>query len=227
MSLAASYRRIAPFYDAIVALPLAGARRASLRHLPAAGRCRVLLSGVGTGLDLAHLPASHQYVGTDLVAAMLERARPRARKLDCALLRADSMRLPFADESFDAVVLHLVVAIVSRPEAVLAEAARVLQPGGRLLVLDKFLPRARRARLRRWLSPVAARIATRLDVVFEDVLQQVPGLEIESDEPALAGGWFRSLVLRKTRVAALSALGLIVAWAALPLAFGHFIVAPL
>jgi ubiquinone/menaquinone biosynthesis C-methylase UbiE len=163
-----------------------------------------LLSGVGTGLDLPYLPDGHRYVATDLVPAMLARARSRQEKLNIAWARADSMRLPFAAERFDVVVLHLIVAVVAHPVAVLAEAARVTRTDGMVLVLDKFLESGRHAPVRRWLSPFAARIATRLDVVFEDVLAEVPQLAVLQDEPALAGGWFRHLVLRK-RLAAVRA----------------------
>jgi hypothetical protein len=52
--------------------------------------------------------------------------------------------------------------------------------------------------VRRALNAVTRRLATRLDVVLEPLLAQVGGLEVESDTPALAGGWFRSVVLRKT-----------------------------
>ena len=89
-------------------------------------------------------------------------------------------------------------AVVERPEAVLAEAARVTRRGGTLLVLDKFLTDARAAPLRRLLSPLAGRIATRLDVVFDDVLAEVPELSVLSNEPAAAAGWFRRIVLRKS-----------------------------
>lgn len=184
-------------YDWFVAAPLAQARRASLAAIPAAGRLRILIDAVGTGLDLAWLPPSHCYIGTDLVEAMLARARPRARALNCALVRADSMRLPFPAESFDMAVLHLIVAVVPEPAAVLAEAARVTRTGGALLVLDKFLQPGQAAPLRRLLNPLSARIATRLDVVFEEVIAQVAGLRVESDEPAAAGGWFRRIVLKK------------------------------
>jgi phosphatidylethanolamine/phosphatidyl-N-methylethanolamine N-methyltransferase len=197
VTLATSYRWIAPFYDWVVAAPLAAARRASLAHIPHSGQLRILVSGVGTGLDLPHLPACHRYVGADLVEAMLMRAGARTQGLDCELVRADGMRLPFGSERFDIVVLHLIVAVVERPVAVLAEAARVTRRGGTLLVLDKFLADAGRAPLRRWLSPLAGRIATRLDVVFEDVLAQVPELSVASDEPAAVAGWFRRIVLRK------------------------------
>ena len=72
-----------------------------------------------------------------------------------------------------------------------------LKPGGQVLVFDKFLRRGQSAILRRLINPLMRRIATRLDVVFEDLLSEAPGLVLEHDQPALAGGWFRMIRLRK------------------------------
>ena len=72
---------------------------------------------------------------------------------------------------------------------------RLLKPGGEALILDKFLRRQQKAPLRRLLNPLARRIATRLDVVFEDLLDSEPGLALREDSPALAGGWFRRIRL--------------------------------
>lgn len=158
---------------------------------------RILVDGIGTGLDVALLPAAHRYVGLDLVPAMLDRARPRCAGRDIALVEGDSQCLPFSDDAFDAVIAHLIIAVVPDPVRALREIARVTRPGGFVLVFDKFLRRGRPSRVRRLLSPVAARIATRLDVVFEDVLALAPDLVVTADMPLLAGGWFRAITLRK------------------------------
>lgn len=197
MSLKTSYRFIAPFYDAVLERASAEARRRSLARLPLQPGGRILLSGAGTGLDFPFLPALHDYVALDLTAAMLARARGREGGLCMAWVRGDSMALPFAAASFDAVVLHLIVAVTSQPQHCLAEAARVLKPGGRILLFDKFLRRGQHALLRRAVSPLVARLATRLDVVFEDVLEHAPQLRLVSDEPVLARGWFRLIELQK------------------------------
>ncbi len=196
LSLRRSYRLIAPFYDLAVDQATRGMRKHSLNGLPSTPGT-ILLAGVGTGLDLPYLPAHHRYVGLDLTDAMLKRSLPRAGHLEFGAIQGDMHRLPFADASFDAVIAHLILAVVPQPALCLAEISRVLKPGGEALILDKFLRRQQKAPLRRLLNPLARRIATRLDVVFEDLLDVTPDLVLREDSPALAGGWFRRIRLRR------------------------------
>jgi ubiquinone/menaquinone biosynthesis C-methylase UbiE len=105
-------------------------------------------------------------------------------------------RLPFHNASFDTIVLHLILAVVPEPTLCLAEAVRVLKPGGELLVFDKFLRRGE-AGWKRLFNPLTRHVATRLDVVFEDVLEAVGGLDQMSNDAALAAGWFRLIRLQK------------------------------
>lgn len=192
-----SYSLIAPFYDLVIERPMREARRRSLAALTTGESQQVLISGVGTGLDMPLLPAAHRYTALDFNAAMLARARPRAGQLQVDFVLGDSMALPFPDAHFDCVVLHLITAVVPEPQRCLSEAARVLKPGGRIVLFDKFLQPGRPAPLRRLLTPLSRRIATRMDVVFEEILQGVPDLAVVSDVPLMAGGWFRAIVLRK------------------------------
>ncbi len=196
MSLKHTYTLIAPFYDAAIERATRAARKHSLSRLPEkAGK--VLLAGIGTGLDLPHLPAQHDYVGIDLNQAMLRRALPRAGQVDFVPVLGDSQSLPFADASFDAAVLHLILAVVPEPTSCLREIARILKPGGHVLIFDKFLRPGQHAPLRRLANPILRRLATRLDVVFEDTLSQTPALRLIHDQPALAGGWFRLIQLHR------------------------------
>jgi ubiquinone/menaquinone biosynthesis C-methylase UbiE len=194
-----SYSLIAPLYDLVIERPMREARKQSLRTLPTECCRHVLVSGVGTGLDLPLLPTPHRYTALDFNPAMLSRARPRGEKLNVEFVLGDSMELPFADGQFDHVVLHLIVAVVPEPQRCLSEAARVLKPGGTIILFDKFLQPQQSAPLRRLFNVITRRFATRMDVVFEDVLRAVPELEVVSDVPMLANGWFRGIVLRKSR----------------------------
>lgn len=208
-----SYTLIAPLYDLLLANASRGARQRSLAQLPAHPG-RLLFNGVGTGLDLPLLSGllqaagstgdtAGEWVGTDLTAAMLQRSLQASRNLPHGPLayraiQADAQQLPFADATFDHAVLHLILAVVPDPLRCLQETARVLRPGGSLLIFDKFLRPGQSAPLRRLLNPLARRLATRLDVVFEPLLAATPALVLEDDQAALAGGWFRQIRLRRT-----------------------------
>lgn len=192
-----SYSFIAPLYDLFIEGAMHQARKASLSALPEDEQKHVLISGVGTGLDLPLLPTLHRYTALDFNPAMLSHAVPRGEKLEVGFVLGDSMELPFAAAHFDHVVLHLIVAVVPEPKRCLAEAVRVLKPGGTIILFDKFLQPQQRAPLRRLFNVVTRRFATRMDVVFEELLRDLPELEIVSDVPAMANGWFRGIVLRK------------------------------
>jgi len=197
VSLKLSYTLLAPFYDLVAKPAFAAARRESLAQLPTAGGGEILLNGIGTGLDLQYLPPCHHYTALDLTRAMLTRALPRSGNLDISWIQGNSMALPFKSACFDYAVLHLILTVVPDTVLALKEAARVMKPGGSMLILDKFLQPGERAPLRRLLSPLAGSIATRTDVVFEEALAQIPELDVKSDQPALARGWFRRIRLEK------------------------------
>lgn len=198
MGLKQSYTVLAPIYDAIVSSATAPMRRDSLRALTTEDDDQILLAGFGTGLDIPYLPQNAEYFAMDLTAAMLARARQRLTPAHRIYLhRANVMQMPYADDSFDSVVLHLILAVVAEPHTVLAEAARVVKPGGRILILDKFLRPGQRAITRRLLNVMIRHIATRTDVVFEELLSHAPALQVISDEPCIAGGWFRRIQLQK------------------------------
>jgi len=197
MSLKGSYTLIAPIYDRVIARATRRARQINLAPLAQVPPGRILITGVGTGLDLPHLSPIHDYVGLDLTDAMLRRSLRQVRGHRYHAVQGSALDLPFEDGSFDHTVLHLILAVVPDPARAMGEALRVTRPGGNLFVFDKFLRPGQRAWLRRALTPVSGRIATRMDVVFEDLLRGAPATVLEHDEAALAGGWFRRLRLRK------------------------------
>ncbi|MCW5751809.1 MAG: metalloregulator ArsR/SmtB family transcription factor [Alphaproteobacteria bacterium] len=99
--------------------------------------------GTGTGRLLEILaPRIRRGVGIDLSREMLAFARSALEKVEarhCQVRHADMYSLPFASGSFDAVTIHQVLHFAEEPEVAVAEAARVLRPGGRLVLVD-FLP---------------------------------------------------------------------------------------
>lgn len=199
MALKHSYKLLAPIYDKMVANVLDAVRQTSLSRLQDTQHKSILINGIGTGLDIPYLPEA-DYTGSDITLAMLELAKDKSSQsnVPIELICADSQLLPFKDNYFDAIVMHLILAVVPKPELALKEACRVLKPGGKIYMLDKFIRPGQLAIFRRLMNIVLRHIATRTDVVFEKVLQQCEELTCLSDEPALAGGWLRLLELEKS-----------------------------
>lgn len=186
----ARYSAYAPVYDALIrrlGFVERGRQRAlELAELRAGER--VLIVAAGTGLDLPHLPAGVDIAAIDISAAMLARLAARSASVGAAVM--DAARLGFADASFDCVLLHLAIAVVPEPERTMREVARVLRPGGRISVFDKFLADYARASLARRAAGAATRlIATDLNRQLGPLLD-CGGLTLRHCEPVGLGGLF-------------------------------------
>ena len=137
-----TFRRQGADWDEMRALglPAADVEVLLLALLPPGRLGRVLDIGTGTGRLLELLaPRIGAGLGVDASRAMLALARVRladAAFAHCQFRLADMCALPLADASFDLVVLQMVLHYADAPELVLAEAARVLAPGGLLVVVD-------------------------------------------------------------------------------------------
>ena len=199
MALKHSYSLLSPIYDLAVRRPLDHVRKKSLARLQNVVGKDILINGIGTGLDLDYLPRGARYTGLDITPLMLRRAAKRAEQsgVEIQLECADSLNLPYRSETFDIIVMHLILAVVPDPARALQEAERVLRTNGSIYILDKFLRPGQIAPIRRTINTVSRHIATRTDVVFEDLLPDAAKLHVVSDDPALAGGWFRLIELAK------------------------------
>jgi phosphatidylethanolamine/phosphatidyl-N-methylethanolamine N-methyltransferase len=190
------YTLLAPLYDRVAGFR--PQRERSLALLDARPGERVLIDGCGTGTDLAFIPAGVEVTATDLTPAMVQRTRHRAlllgRTVDARVMDAQSLGFP--DATFDAVVLHLILAVVPDPVAAVREAARVLKPGGRAVVFDKWVrDDADPSMGRRAANLVASVVATEITRKLGP-LADAAGLRIKQRE-TIGRGFFSIALLRK------------------------------
>ena len=191
------YSAFAPLYDRVASFHRQ--RRRSIELLDARPGERVFISGAGTGADLEYLPHGVEVVTLDITPAMVARTRERAQALGRAVDArvGDAQALTFPDASFDAVILHLIVAVAPDGAKVVSEAARVLRPGGRVAILDKFVPDGERVSLVRRVANVVT------NALFSDVTRRLgpmlegTGLQVVHREPAALGGRFEIVLLKK------------------------------
>ena len=139
------FKRIAPEWDRIRSLHVdEGEVEAALLRLLPAGKVRDLLDvGTGTGRILRLFgPHVERAVGIDMSRDMLAFARANleaAGTANCQVRHGDMHQLPVPSASFDAVSVHLVMHYAEAPAEAVMEAARVLRPGGRIVIVD-FAP---------------------------------------------------------------------------------------
>ncbi len=136
------YDRVAPLYD-VLEFPFEKWRYRAIRpevFAPVAGARRLLDCAIGTGRNIPFYPATAQMTGFDLSPAMLARAGRRSSRLgrDVELVEADVLDLPFADGSFGAATATFLFCVLPDhvQERALREVARVVKPGGRIVLLE-------------------------------------------------------------------------------------------
>jgi ubiquinone/menaquinone biosynthesis C-methylase UbiE len=194
------YTLWAPAYDAIArAAGFDNARRQSIDRLRLAAGDRILIVGAGTGLDLDFLSPDVHVTAIDVTPAMLKQLERRAAEMNRSVTARimDARQLAFPDASFDAVVMHLILAVMPDPERGVSEAVRVLKPGGRIAVFDKFLRDQERPSLkRRLLNAIAKPLFSDLNRRLGPLIAGT-GLVIEHDEPVAFGGTYRVVTLAK------------------------------
>jgi len=102
---------------------------------------RVLDLAAGTGVSTAELArGGTRAVACDFSLGMLRAGRAARRRRRLPFVAGDAMHLPFADGTFDAVVISFGLRNVADPHAALRDMARVVRPGGRLVVCEFSRP---------------------------------------------------------------------------------------
>src|SRR3954464_10258709 len=162
-----AYARWAPVYDIVFGKVFDHGRQASIRAAERVGG-RILEVGVGTGISLPDYARSNRLVGIDISAPMLRRAQERVAEHGLSNVEAlavmDAKHLAFPDDAFDVIVAQYVITAVPDPEATLDEFARVLKPGGEIVLVNHIGAESGLRKLsEQAFAPVARRLGWRPD----------------------------------------------------------------
>src|SRR5262245_20210893 len=165
------YSLWAPVYDLVFGGVFEQGRRAVVAAVERVGG-RILEGGVGTGISLPYDSRTTRVFGIDLSQRMLSRARKRVSTLNLGQVEGlavmDAEELLFPDESFDVVTAQCVVNTVPHPEVALDEFARVLKPGGEIILLNRIgAETGTRLVFERLFQPIARRLGWRSDFPWE------------------------------------------------------------
>jgi phosphatidylethanolamine/phosphatidyl-N-methylethanolamine N-methyltransferase len=166
-----AYARWAPVYDLVFGAVFERGRHAAIAAAERVGG-RVLEVGVGTGISLPDYGRTTRLYGVDISEPMLRKARERVTELKLTNVEGlsvmDAADLSFPDGSFDVVVAQYVITTVPEPEAALDEFARVLRPGGEIVLMSRVgAEDGLRRTLERWFSPVACRLGWRSEFAWQ------------------------------------------------------------
>ena len=203
-----AYDRWAPIYDLVFGAVFRKGRSAAIVATNNIGG-RVLEVGVGTGISLPHYPSNLRIFGTDISEGMLRKARARVAALGLTnvegLAVMDAEKLEFPDSSFDVVMAQYVVTAVPNPEAALNEFARVLRPGGEIILLSRVSAEAGMRRfIEQRLQPVVRQLGFRTDFAWSRYAQwaaEARGMELVERRPIPPLGHFSLIRFRKIAAA--------------------------
>jgi phosphatidylethanolamine/phosphatidyl-N-methylethanolamine N-methyltransferase len=166
-----AYARWAPIYDVLCGPVFVNGRRAAANAACQVGG-RILEIDVGTGLSFDDYDGTTEITGIDISEPMITRARARAQSGRYPFVKElsvmDAHEMAYADASFDCVVGQFVITLVEESEHVLSECARVVQPGGQIILVNHlYSERGLAAAVERLLAQKARRLGLRPEFPFQ------------------------------------------------------------
>ncbi len=170
-----AYARWAPIYDALCGPFFLKGRRAAAAAARKPG-AKILELGVGTGLSFDDYGPENEVFGIDISEPMILKARERmatgAHPHVKEIRVMDAHHLEYPDATFDCVVAQFVITLVQDPERVLSECARVLKPGGEIILVNHFYSeRGVAAAVERWSARYVNSIGLRPDFPVSRLLK--------------------------------------------------------
>ena len=202
-----AYVRWAPIYDVLCGPVFLNGRRAAASAARAVGG-RILEIGVGTGLSFDDYDDSTVIAGIDMSEPMIARARERVETGRYPFVKEltvmDAHDLAYPDASFDCVVGQFVITLVEDPERVLSECARVVRPGGQIILVNHlYSERGPAAAVERLLAQKARKLGLRPEFPFERLAawaQEHGGAELVERRKVKPFGVYTLVRFRRTQM---------------------------
>lgn len=178
------------FWEWVAHLPRGGERKARnevLRHLPSLSGTRLLDVAIGDGRNMPLIPRDCQVFGVDISSVLLEKCQRDYADRDIRLIVGEAESLPFPDATFDNLFSVGAINHVNDPGQAFREMARVVKPGGTIVVADEVpdLPNRQIAhklglpKLQKWilsriffLGPMSDVILEHTDLKIEPLVDQ-------------------------------------------------------
>ena len=195
------YTAYAPGYD-ILGTIFSKSREKSIRELDIQKGDHVLIVGAGTGLDLEFIIQDCSITATDITPAMIARTLKKNDQYNrnLSVLVMDGQQLSFQDNSFDKIILHLILAVIPDPVVCLKECERVLKHGGSIAIFDKFVPQGNKVSLlRKLLNPVTNLLFSNITRSIATIAGKTKLITV-SDTKADFNGNFRIIRLKKKEI---------------------------
>ncbi|MBS4190133.1 class I SAM-dependent methyltransferase [Bacillus sp. FJAT-49705] len=195
------YKFWAPIYDRFFnSRGFLQARKLTFEGVKFESGCKILFVGIGTGADLELINDSElDITAIDFSPDMLEKAKAKFNTSSIRFMEMDAQEMSFDNNSFDMVIGSLILSVVPDAEKCFQEMVRVLNPGGKIIIFDKFDSSGDRLSLpKKLVRPLIKVLGTDIGLSFEEIfIKHKEKLSIEEDKPVMLNGMYRKIVVNK------------------------------
>ncbi|SHI64992.1 class I SAM-dependent methyltransferase [Clostridium intestinale] len=195
------YKRWVGLYDLLFGSKyISKQRKAEISMLNLKEEDNILFVGIGTGEDLRFIPKGINVTGVDITNEMLDIARKKVDELGLEkanIINMDGQNLEFEQNHFDYVVLNLILSVIPDGNKALKEAYRVLKPGGKIAIFDKFIEDEKSPNIMRLLlNRITKSLGTDINRKFSKIIENV-NLKVQEEKKSILGGMYRIIILEK------------------------------
>lgn len=195
------YKLWSPIYDRFFNTGyFLAARKKVFQETAFTRKQKILFVGIGTGADLELINhAELDITAIDFSPDMLKKAKMKYPNSSIRFLEMDAQDMKFENNHFDRVVGSLILSVVPDADSCFREMARVLKPGGEMILFDKFLPKEKEPSLfKKSIRPAIRLLGTDIGLNFEELFEKnKTDFLIKENSTVMFHGMYRKILLSK------------------------------